>query len=160
MSPTYSVCKNHGYIIGEHFTCPICGEDAEVYSRITGYYRPVRNWNAGKTQEYKERKEYVIDVDGLKNVNKDCVKEEVKAQSGNGGLADGNYLFASPTCPNCKIAYSLLEKAQYPYTKIMATDNVELTNSLGIKQAPTLVVVKNGVAEKFAGVGAIKKVIE
>ena len=105
MSPTYSVCKNHGYIIGEHFTCPICGEDAEVYSRITGYYRPVRNWNAGKTQEYKERKEYVIDVDGLKNVNKDCVKEEVKAQSGNGGLADGNYLFASPTCPNCKIAY-------------------------------------------------------
>ncbi len=160
MSPTYSVCKNHGYIIGEHFTCPICGEDAEVYSRITGYYRPVRNWNAGKTQEYKERKEYVIDVDGLKNVNKDCVKEEVKAQSGNGGLADGNYLFASPTCPNCKIAYSLLEKAQYPYTKIMATDNVKLTNSLGIKQAPTLVVVKNGVAEKFAGVGAIKKVIE
>ena len=160
MSPTYSVCKNHGYIIGEHFTCPICGEDAEVYSRITGYYRPVRNWNAGKTQEYKERKEYVIDVDGLKNVNKDCAKEEVKAESGNGGLADGNYLFASPTCPNCKIAYSLLEKAQYPYTKIMATDNVELTNALGIKQAPTLVVVKNGVAEKFAGVGAIKKVIE
>ncbi|MBQ3114770.1 MAG: ribonucleoside triphosphate reductase [Clostridia bacterium] len=160
MSPTYSVCKNHGYIIGEHFTCPVCGEDAEVYSRITGYYRPVRNWNAGKTQEYKERKEYVIDVDGLKNVEKACTKEEVKADNGNGGLKDGNYLFASPTCPNCKIAYSLLEKAQYPYTKIMATDNVELSNALGIKQAPTLVVVKNGVAEKFAGVGEIKKAIE
>ena len=53
LSPTYSVCKEHGYLAGEHFTCPKCGQPAEVYSRITGYYRPVQNWNDGKTQEYK-----------------------------------------------------------------------------------------------------------
>jgi ribonucleoside-triphosphate reductase len=58
ISPTYSVCREHGYLSGEHFTCPKCGKKAEVYSRITGYYRPVQNWNDGKTQEYKNRKLY------------------------------------------------------------------------------------------------------
>ena len=60
ISPTYSVCKNHGYLAGEHFVCPECGEAAEVYSRITGYYRPVKNWNDGKTQEYKNRRVYDV----------------------------------------------------------------------------------------------------
>ena len=161
LSPTYSVCKDHGYIIGEHFNCPICGGEAEVYSRITGYYRPVRNWNAGKTQEYKERKEYVVTEEAIENAGKKCAcKCEEKVEETKTELADGSYLFASPTCPNCKIAYSLLEKAGYAYTKLMATENVELTNALGIKQAPTLVVVKNGAVEKFAGVGEIKKAIE
>ncbi|MBQ9977613.1 MAG: ribonucleoside triphosphate reductase [Clostridia bacterium] len=161
LSPTYSVCKDHGYIIGEHFNCPICGGEAEVYSRITGYYRPVRNWNAGKTQEYKERKEYVVTEEAIKNAGKKCAcKCEEKKEEPKTDLADGSYLFASPTCPNCKIAYALLEKAGYAYTKLMATENVELTNALGIKQAPTLVVVTNGEVEKFAGVGEIKKAIE
>lgn len=65
LSPTYSVCKDHGYLVGEHFTCPTCGERAEVYSRITGYYRPVQNWNDGKAQEYKNRKEYCIDENAM-----------------------------------------------------------------------------------------------
>ena len=60
LSPTYSICKNHGYITGEVYECPICGEKTEVYSRITGYYRPVQNWNDGKLQEFKQRKEYVV----------------------------------------------------------------------------------------------------
>src|SRR5699024_5805820 len=60
ISPTYSICPEHGYITGEHFTCPICGKNAEVYSRITGYYRPVQNWNDGKTQEFKDRKLYDV----------------------------------------------------------------------------------------------------
>ena len=60
MSPTYSVCKDHGYLTGEQYTCPICGEKTEVYSRITGYYRPVQNWNDGKSQEFKDRKVYNI----------------------------------------------------------------------------------------------------
>ena len=156
ISPTYSVCKNHGYISGEQYTCPECGETAEVYSRITGYYRPVQNWNEGKTQEYKERLEYNIDTSVL-NRNPDdkkcdCKVDEVKAD----GLADGSYLFTSATCPNCKIACAMLDKAGYKYEKLLATDNVELTNSLGIKQAPTLVVVKNGEVTKYAGAGAIK----
>ena len=156
ISPTYSVCKNHGYINGEQYTCPECGESAEVYSRITGYYRPVQNWNEGKTQEYKERLEYNIETSVL-NRNPDdkkcdCKADEVKAD----GLADGSYLFTSATCPNCKIACAMLDKAGYKYEKLLATDNVELTNSLGIKQAPTLVVVKNGEVTKYAGAGAIK----
>ena len=160
MSPTYSVCKKHGYISGEHFECPTCGEETEVYSRITGYYRPVRNWNVGKSQEYKERKEYNIDCYNLDNVKREVKADAPVAEAEGTTLADGNYLFASPTCPNCKIAYSLLEKAEYPYTKLMANENVELSNALGIKQAPTLVVVKGGEAQKFAGVGAIKTAIE
>ena len=60
LSPTYSVCKNHGYLAGEQWTCPKCGEEAEVYSRITGYYRPVKNWNDGKAQEYKDRTVYDV----------------------------------------------------------------------------------------------------
>ncbi|MBQ5890893.1 MAG: ribonucleoside triphosphate reductase [Clostridia bacterium] len=156
ISPTYSVCKNHGYISGEQYTCPECGETAEVYSRITGYYRPVQNWNEGKTQEYNERLEYNIETSVLnrnpEDKKCDCKADEVKAD----GLADGSYLFTSATCPNCKIACAMLDKAGYKYEKLLATDNVELTNSLGIKQAPTLVVVKNGEVTKYAGAGAIK----
>ena len=156
ISPTYSVCKNHGYISGEQYTCPECGETAEVYSRITGYYRPVQNWNEGKTQEYNERLEYNIETSVLnrnpEDKKCDCKADEVKAD----GLADGGYLFTSATCPNCKIACAMLDKAGYKYEKLLATDNVELTNSLGIKQAPTLVVVKNGEVTKYAGAGAIK----
>jgi ribonucleoside-triphosphate reductase len=62
MSPTYSVCKEHGYLTGEQFICPHCGKKTEVYSRITGYYRPVQNWNDGKAQEYKDRKVYNIGI--------------------------------------------------------------------------------------------------
>lgn len=61
LSPTYSVCADHGYIRGEHFNCPKCGKKAEVYSRITGYYRPVRNWNDGKVSEFKSRKTYLTE---------------------------------------------------------------------------------------------------
>ena len=162
MSPTYSVCKNHGYLNGEQFTCPECGENAEVYSRITGYYRPVQNWNAGKTQEYKERLEYNIETSVLTHgaPSDEAPKATTPTKAEKQLLADGSYLFASATCPNCKIAYSLLEKAGYPYEKILASDNAELTNALGIKQAPTMVVVKDGNIEKFAGVGAIKGYIE
>ena len=58
MSPTYSVCRNHGYLTGEVYECPYCHEETEVYSRITGYYRPVKNWNDGKSQEFADRVEY------------------------------------------------------------------------------------------------------
>ncbi len=61
-SPTFSTCPNHGYISGEHFKCPTCGSDCEVYSRIVGYIRPVSQWNRGKRQEFKERKTYNLCV--------------------------------------------------------------------------------------------------
>ena len=163
LSPTYSVCKNHGYLNGEQKVCPECNSSTEVYSRITGYYRPVGNWNTGKTQEYKERKEYVIDEAAL---NKDLGRApsadcncSAKAKSEGAVLADGSYLFVSATCPNCKIAHTMLDKAGYKYNELLATENAELANSLGIKQAPTLVVVADGKIEKYAGVGAIKAIL-
>ncbi len=72
-------------------------------------------------------------------------------------MADGVYLFTTATCPNCKIAVSLLDKAGVIFNKLLANENVEAVNALGIKQAPTLVVVENGAASKYTGVSDIKK---
>ncbi len=158
LSPTYSICKDHGYLTGEQFTCPICGGTTEVYSRITGYYRPVQNWNDGKTQEYKERKVYDIANSCLKSKTPVCDSCDAPAEEVQ--MADGHYVFTTATCPNCKIACALLDKAGILYTKLLATDNKELATALEIKQAPTLVVVKDGVMEKFAGVSDIKKFLK
>ena len=155
MSPTYSVCKNHGYIAGEEYVCPECGEKTEVYSRITGYYRPVQNWNDGKSQEYKDRAVYNIETSVCKrNGKSNSSLEECTACGGN----DGIYLFKTETCPNCKIAIALLDKAGVKYETVLANaENKSLVDAYGIKQAPTLVVVKDGNVEKFAGVSDIKK---
>ncbi len=158
ISPTYSVCKDHGYLSGEQFTCPKCGKEAEVYSRITGYYRPVKNWNDGKSQEYKERKLY--DIANSKLTHAGPKTQEAAAEEKTAALADGVYLFASRTCPNCKIAEALLGKAEVAYTKVLAEENVALTESLGIKQAPTLVVAADGAVERFVGVADVKKYIQ
>jgi len=158
LSPTYSVCKNHGYIAGEEFTCPTCGEKAEVYSRITGYYRPVQNWNDGKSQEYKDRKVYNI-ASSVMEKKQNPIQEAVAEMQTNNAMADGFYLFTTATCPNCKIACSVLDKAGVQYSKLLANENAELTTALGVKQAPTLVVVKDGEAQKFTGVSDIKKML-
>ncbi len=157
LSPTYSVCRNHGYIAGEVYTCPDCGEKTEVYSRITGYYRPVQNWNDGKSQEFSDRKVYNIEksVLNLKKSEKKNAAEEIKSPV----IADGNYLFTTATCPNCKIACSLLDKAGVEYSKLLANENAELATELKIKQAPTLVMVKNGEISKYTGVSDIKKIL-
>ncbi|BDV01891.1 anaerobic ribonucleoside triphosphate reductase [Thermodesulfomicrobium sp. WS] len=62
ITPTFSVCKDHGYLAGEHHTCPTCGAPAEVYTRVVGYYRPVQLWNKGKQAEYKDRKVYAMET--------------------------------------------------------------------------------------------------
>lgn len=150
MSPTYSVCRDHGYIAGEHFDCPECGRVTEVYSRITGYYRPVQNWNTGKSQEYKDRKVYdiggsVLKHEGLKNT---------------GPAAGGGrrvILFSTPTCPNCKVASAMLERAGVTYETLYAGEHPELVAEYGIRQAPTLVVITDGVPEKYAGAGAVRR---
>ncbi len=160
LSPIYSVCKEHGYIAGEKFTCPTCGKETEVYSRITGYYRPVKNWNDGKAQEYKERRSYNIATSVLTHEGPREETTGCAACAATPALLDGVYLFASATCPNCKIAEALLTKANIAYTKVLAEENVVLTESLGIKQAPTLVAVKDGKTEKFVSVANIKKFIQ
>lgn len=158
MSPTYSVCRNHGYLQGEHFKCPECGELAEVYSRITGYYRPVQNWNNGKSQEYKDRRLYQPErsremplIASDRSIGK--VSElEINI------LADGNYLFTTNTCPNCKIVKQHL--VNIDYQEIDAQDNSSLAESLKIMLAPTLVVVKDSVVTKYVNISDIVKFVE
>ncbi len=157
LSPTYSVCKNHGYIAGEVYTCPECGEKTEVYSRITGYYRPVQNWNDGKTQEYKDRKVY--DIANSKLTHEGVVEEGCACENEVKGGEDASYLFTTATCPNCKIACSFLDKAGFKYDKLLANEHADLATEFGVKQAPTLVVIKDGVVSKFAGVSDIKKML-
>ena len=174
LSPTYSVCKNHGYLTGEHFTCPECGANTEVYSRITGYYRPVQNWNAGKTQEYKERREYKVESSRLTHDGplpdgeatarlsaKDPHTEQPAPQPAaptQTSAADQKkaLFFKTATCPNCRIAASYLDKAGYAYEPVLADENAELAVSYGVKQAPTLIVFDGDTFTKYAGAGAIK----
>ena len=221
MSPTYSVCKDHGYLTGEQYTCPICGQKTEVYSRITGYYRPVQNWNDGKAQEYKDRKVYNIGrsvlthtgpnpapVDlphtasasaaapaapaaatavaektavkvepqisvtiPLKEVMPELdAKQEEKQAAKLSKIAEAVnmvdmeeqkatgtiLLFKTPTCPNCKAAAALLDKAGVAYTALNANEEKELVEKFGVKQAPTLVLIKGDGFEKYRGVSDIK----
>ncbi len=153
LSPTYSVCRDHGYISGEHFTCPECNAKTEVYSRITGYYRPVQNWNDGKTQEYKDRKVYDVANSVLKDRSDILNKKKDKDVTAS---AEGVVMFATKTCPNCKIAATLLDKAGVSYVKLFAEDEPEKAKALNVKQAPTLIVGD----QKFTGVSDIKKYIE
>ncbi len=162
ISPTYSVCKDHGYIAGEHFTCPECGGQTEVYSRITGYYRPVQNWNDGKAQEFKDRTVYNLGASHLKNertvshtVEDGKHEDAPKASSGARVM-----LFTTKTCPNCKIAYTLLDKANIGYEKIDAEAQEDLTMKYGIRQAPTLIVTDGDRYESFVNLSNIKKFIE
>lgn len=160
ISPTYSVCKDHGYIPGEHFKCPVCGGNAEVYSRITGYYRPVQNWNDGKRQEYDERKEYDIENSVLRH-GAPCACEEPAAPSETKETGEnGIYLFATKTCPNCKMSANMLDKAGIKYEKIYAEDNKDAVSKFGIIQAPTLVVVNGDEVVKYQNASNIKKYIE
>ena len=184
LSPTYSICQEHGYLAGEHFTCPICGAKAEVYSRITGYYRPVQNWNDGKAQEYKERRLYDVGSSVLKKKPESSMEiaeaiEEAKAkvQEQQSALeqakeqqaentspqhpekkGNGVFLFTTKTCPNCKIAKEFLKNETY--TLVDAEENPELTDAYGIMQAPTLVLVKNGEISKFVNASNIKKYVD
>ena len=158
LSPTYSICTQHGYIAGEKATCPICGSKTEVYSRITGYYRPVQNWNDGKAQEYKDRKEY--DIEHAINAVIDRTLEEKAVEDNSQALTDGIYLFTTATCPNCRMAKTFLAQANVEYHEVLATDNVDLVKSLNITAAPTLVVVENGNTEVVENVSNIRRFIE
>ncbi len=155
MSPTYSVCKAHGYIPGEQYTCPECGEKTEVYSRITGYYRPVQNWNDGKSQEFKERKLYDIEHSVLRHEGViDAVESKCECEVG----ADQTMmLFTTKTCPNCRMAKTFLDKAGVKYTVVDAEEEADLTRQYGVKQAPTLIVTDGENVASYANASEIKR---
>ena len=159
MSPTYSVCKNHGYLAGEVAICPECGEHTEIYSRITGYYRPVQNWNDGKTQEFKARKPYDLAHSHLTHEACGCTVSQVPNPADTVAEKDAVYLFTTETCPNCKIAKATMEKVGFAYENVNAYEHEDMAEQYGVRQAPTLVVVKDGQVSKYAGVSEIKRML-
>ena len=163
ISPTYSVCKDHGYISGEVYECPICHQKTEVYSRITGYYRPVQNWNDGKLQEFKQRKTYRVNApmdhhgDTKATVlSKDHSDALVKPSS----LSHQLRLYTTSTCPNCKIAINKLESAGINVEVVNAENHPKEVRKYGIMQAPTLVDETNEGPRLYCGVGEIIQYIE
>lgn len=159
LSPTYSVCSEHGYLAGEQFTCPHCGKETEVYSRITGYYRPVKNWNDGKVQEYKDRKVYDLSKSHLDHVashvedSPSCEKQvEVAPVNDSSEPVKVATLITTHTCPNCRLAKDFLQKKNIPYQQVFADEDPTLAEKLGITTVPTL-VTPNG--KLFVGMPAI-----
>ena len=162
LSPVYSICSEHGYLKGEVKECPHCGKRTEVYSRITGYYRPVQNWNDGKLQEYADRVNYDMSKSSLKRTKSAVVTmsdifdehSEVSVKS----PEQIKYLFTTKTCPNCKLVKGYLKNIDYML--IDAEENIELAQKYKIRQAPTLVVVDGDDVKKYANASNIKKYAE
>ena len=150
MSPTYSVCSEHGYLTGEQKACPKCGRATEIYSRITGYYRPVQNWNDGKLQEYQNRTEYRMGsrIGTIKQA------DQTPAAAGK----SDTYLFTTKTCPNCSLAKKYLQNVDY--TVVDAEENMELAVKYGVRQAPTLVIVAGQSQQKYVNLSNIRKYAE
>lgn len=175
LSPTYSICESHGYIAGEHFSCPHCGNATEVYSRITGYYRPVRNWNDGKSSEFENRKTY--EPEELFSVNRNLLEEagvemprvgtqtlgranRVEAPKSNSD-AEKVILVTTKTCPNCQAAKNYLNQAGIEYDVILAdeADGAEIAVQYNVSAAPTLIVQSGEEAELYSNVSNIRAYI-
>ena len=158
ISPTYSVCKNHGYIAGEQYICPECGEKTEVYSRITGYYRPVQNWNDGKAQEYRERLVYSESkLTGKQPLygNSFVIEERDVPKE-----AERYLLFTTKSCPKCTTAKLFLNQAGLAYDTVLAEESPELCREYGVKEAPTLVIINGSSAERIANPSNIKAFLD
>ncbi len=179
MSPTYSVCRKHGYLSGEHKKCPTCGAETEIYSRITGYYRPVKNWNDGKAKEFEMRKEYKIDnqceEDNSKTTHRSGgtkisanqsvseIKTKVQAEEKtfkNSAKSKGYLLFGTKTCPNCDIAKKKLNEKNVAYEFIDAEEMIDLTEKYEIMSAPTLIKLNEDGYDKIVNASNIINFID
>ncbi len=161
MSPTYSVCADHGYISGEVYKCPICGKTTEVYSRITGYYRPVQNWNDGKRAEFADRKEYDVAHSQFSAKGNDCCEVKSNAQEVSEEETIGTpILFTRNGCPNCKTSKMMLDKAGIKYDIVNAEEDKEKTLKYGVKKAPTLLVQDGDKIHYYDNASEIRKYIE
>ena len=158
ISPTYSVCKNDGYLSGEVWKCPKCGGETEVYSRITGYYRPVKNWNAGKSQEFKDR--MVYEVEGSYHPKKKASVKKPKKNIGIPSSNENNLLFTTKTCSNCKMIQKMMNDSNIPYLLVDAENNPNLVKEFDVMQAPTLVVVSDTDTKSYPTMNEILKYIE
>ena len=130
ITPTFSVCEEHGRMSGEHFTCPKCQKDCEVYSRIVGYYRPISNWNKGKKSEYKERTEFTLDkVSGPE-------KEDPISFT----------MFYSPKCGKCPPLKEYLQASNLHgvFTNVVTDEGLKEAEKLSVQSLPTVVLFKGG----------------
>ena len=158
ISPTYSVCADHGYLAGEQFTCPVCGREAEVYSRITGYYRPVQNWNDGKSQEYQDRRTYQVGGAARPAAPVCPAAADIPPRPRRSGGASCT-LYVTSTCPNCRIVKPLLQAAGIPYEEKDAEQHPSEVAALGLTLAPTLVVWDEQ-PTLYAGVERIREFLQ
>ena len=168
LSPTYSICADHGYLNGEQKVCPHCGKPTETWSRITGYYRPVKNWNDGKLQEYNDRQVYHAESSKLTHTiscetaqaSTEVPKATATVASQATDMGKMAMLFTTKTCPNCKMAKSILDGDHYSYKVVDAEIEVDLTKKFDVKQAPTLVVFEGNHVELIQNVSNIKKFVK
>ena len=165
LSPTYSVCSDHGYIPGEVYKCPVCGKTTEVYSRITGYYRPVQNWNDGKRAEFAARKVYDVANSHFEEQCEFCgdlnIPENISLkESDTKKIITKPLLFTRTGCPNCKTSKMMLDKAGIKYNVVNAEEDKETTLSFGIKKAPTLLVPDKDGFKAYDNASEIRKYIE
>ena len=168
LSPTYSICADHGYLNGEQKVCPHCGKPTETWSRITGYYRPVKNWNDGKLQEYNDRQVYHAESSKLTHtITRETAQASTEAPKATATVASQAtdmgkmaMLFTTKTCPNCKMAKSILDGDHYSYKVVDAEIEVDLTKKFDVKQAPTLVVFEGNHVELIQNVSNIKKFVK
>ena len=160
MSPTYSVCPDHGYITGEHWTCPKCGKKTEVWSRITGYYRPVRNWNAGKTSEFNTRKEYseeesmknfYNEVHGVQSENNNCHDGVCSLNRDKSTGYDKPVMFIQDHCPKCKGAEQRFNAMKIDYEIVNCTSNPEVIDKFALDETPTII---NPDGKRYVGANA------
>ena len=163
MSPTYSICSAHGYLAGEVKACPVCGGVTETYSRITGYYRPIKNWNDGKSQEFKDRQTYDIEHSNMRprtatvTVTDQAAKKDVPdiLPLENGTMKP--MLFTTHTCPKCKVVKAMFDEQSFDYDLIYADDQPELAQKLDIVNVPTLVIPTTDGVNKYTDVPAIRQ---
>ena len=148
ISPTFTVCKNHGMMPGEHAKCPKCNEDTEVYSRITGYYRPVRNWNKGKQSEYKKRKEYSFSA----SIQSDkCKALELKneAWSDKVEVTEGLTFkfFFSDNCTKCPPVKEYIKTLGLngEFVNAYSPEGMEDAQTYGVRSLPSVVFLDNGI---------------
>ena len=160
LSPTYSICSTHGYLAGEVKACPVCGGATETYSRITGYYRPIKNWNDGKTQEFKDRKTYEIETSTMRPKTATVTVSAPKDTPELLPLEDTAMkpmLFTTHTCPKCKVVKAMFDEQSFDYDLIYADDQPELAQKLGIVNVPTLVIPTADGVNKYTDVPAIRQ---
>ena len=162
MSPTYSICSAHGYLAGEVKACPVCGGPTETYSRITGYYRPIKNWNDGKSQEFKDRQTYDIEHSNMRprTATVTVTSGEAKETPDLLPLENGTMkpmLFTTHTCPKCKVVKAMFDEQSFDYDMIYADDQPELAQKLEIVNVPTLVIPTTDGVNKYTDVPAIRQ---